>query len=171
MVDKWADSYVKSKELPTRIMALAKKEGLSDDRVRREIESALRARDVSEGYIRQVMPAQLKRQYPSERKPVAKSVQSTNMPAALPKPSNTEDHKHEKMIQIRNDEDAEMEAMAQRYEQRVPAAQGDDLNTYVLPNRLALFKVDESAKMVMRDLSKLKAEGWKVVELTARRIT
>jgi len=86
-------------------------------------------------------------------------------------PVRTEDRTHDKMIQIENDEDAEMEAMAQKYEQRLPAAQGDDLNVYVLPTRLALFKVDESAKMVMRDLSKLKAEGWKVVELTARRIT
>jgi len=108
LVDKWADSYVKSKELPTRIMALARKEGLSDHVVRREIESALRARQVSEAYILKVMPAQLKRHYETPvlhdiDKTKKHSKHSIDLPAALPRQRNTE-------------EEEEMEAVAQKYE-------------------------------------------------------
>ena len=69
MVDEWADSYVKTSELPSKIIELGKKEQLPDDIVRREIESALRVRHVSERRIRQLIPQELKKLQMVREKP------------------------------------------------------------------------------------------------------
>jgi hypothetical protein len=62
LVDEWADSYIKSVELPAKIIEEAKKEDLEDKVVREAIESALKKRGLSTRRIRQLIPDELKDQ-------------------------------------------------------------------------------------------------------------
>ena len=79
-------------------------------------------------------------------------------------------------IIVKSDEDAQMEAIAMKLEPTKPAVvHGDeevhDMDLYVLRERIALFELNTCAEIIIRQLRQLKSEGWKIVELTARRIT
>lgn len=60
LVNDWADSYIKSIELPVKILKLAADEGLTEIEIRNMIEAALLKRGLSERRIRQIMPEKLK---------------------------------------------------------------------------------------------------------------
>lgn len=60
LVNEWADCYIKSTELPTKILKLAKEEGLDKAEIRLLIVEALQKRGLSERRIREVMPEKLK---------------------------------------------------------------------------------------------------------------
>lgn len=82
---------------------------------------------------------------------------------------------HDKIV-IQNDDDAQMEAIAQKFEPSKPivAHKGEEVNPmdiHVLRDRIALFDLDKCAELIIRNLRPMKSEGWKIIELTARRIT
>lgn len=60
LVDDWANSYIKSIELPVKILKLAEDEGLTETEIRNMIEAALLKRGLTERRIRQIMPEKLK---------------------------------------------------------------------------------------------------------------
>jgi len=60
MVNDWADGYIKSTELPIKILEAAEKEGLSKQEIRKIVEDALLKRGLSDRRIREVLPAELK---------------------------------------------------------------------------------------------------------------
>lgn len=60
LVNDWANSYIKSIELPVKILKLAADEGLTELEIRNMIEAALLKRGLSERRIRQIMPEKLK---------------------------------------------------------------------------------------------------------------
>jgi hypothetical protein len=60
LVNEWADCYIKSVDLPVKILKLAKEEGLDKTEIRLLIVEALQKRGLSERRIREVMPEKLK---------------------------------------------------------------------------------------------------------------
>src|SRR6185503_2127401 len=60
MINNWADGYIKSVELPIKILEEGEKEGLSKQDIRKIVEKALVARGLSERRIREVLPPELK---------------------------------------------------------------------------------------------------------------
>lgn len=60
LVDDWANSYIKSIELPVKILKLAEDEGLTEIEIRNMIEAALLKRGLTERRIRAIMPEKLK---------------------------------------------------------------------------------------------------------------
>jgi hypothetical protein len=66
------------------------------------------------------------------------------------------------------DQDAEMEALAQKHETKTTDSEDNDMNL-AEPIRIVTFsKPEEARNVVMAYIMKLKARGWKVVELQAR---
>src|SRR6185436_985376 len=63
LVNEWADSYIKSTELPVKIMEQARIEGIDNHIIREIIVTALTDKGLSERRIRQVMPEELKDSY------------------------------------------------------------------------------------------------------------
>jgi hypothetical protein len=181
LVDEWANSYIKTKELPNKIIELAKKEGLSHAVVRAEIEAALRVRQVSERYIAQLMPSELK---DPVKVSAAKSAATRTI---IPKQNNTEEeYKHpeewnptppprqekpvEEIVAKGAEEDEmdlppEMQAIAAKVQQPE-----EDINVVILEERVVLVEKDlsKARDLVMRQLMQLKGRGWHIVELSAR---
>ena len=60
LVNNWADGYIRSIELPIKILEVGEKEGLSKQDIRKIVEDALVARGLSERRIREVLPPELK---------------------------------------------------------------------------------------------------------------
>src|SRR5215510_9662506 len=63
LVQEWAESFIKSSELPSKILELGQKEGLDNKTIREAIESALTKRGLSKDRIIHLIPSQLKRLY------------------------------------------------------------------------------------------------------------
>ena len=60
LVNEWADSYIKSTELPVKILEAAQAEGLNKQQIRKIVEDVLVKRGLSERRIREVLPSELK---------------------------------------------------------------------------------------------------------------
>ncbi len=60
LVNNWADGYIKSVELPIKILEIGERDGLTKHEIRKVVEDALTTRGLSERRIRQVLPAELK---------------------------------------------------------------------------------------------------------------
>jgi len=60
LINEWADSYIKSIELPIKILKLGQDEGLSKTEIRNLVDAALLKRGLSKRRIREVVPEELK---------------------------------------------------------------------------------------------------------------
>lgn len=89
MVEEWADSYIKSVELPPKIIEAAKKEQLSPKTVRETIENVLRHRGLSERRIAQLIPAELKNPLKITKKPASSAALIAAKDTVMEEQSNT----------------------------------------------------------------------------------
>jgi hypothetical protein len=183
MVEEWADSYIKSTELPIKIMQEAKMEDLSNAVVRQTIEDALRHRGLSDRRILQLLPSELKNSSKTREKikefaatiaanPIdPKSERSTdefnpnineeNVPiTTIDKPLL----KNSPPVETQTEPDYEAEY------RKETEGKINSLDTEP-PFRLAILDTEKSTAEFMRQISKLKGRGWKIIEVQVRYIS
>ena len=191
MVKEWTDSYIKSVDLPVKILEAAEKEGLTKSEIRKIVEEALVKKGLSERRIREVLPAELKDQTKVHPKPAALSAA---------KPDKTKEFEEEIKRQqetIRQNEEALEEEKRQRLqleealrqsEQFVPATKlqtegekaeeeykkdteaqpKDDMNSVSWRSGTADTK--KLIESITREIPSLRNRGWKTVEITMRAV-
>jgi len=98
LIKGWTDSYIKSTELPVKILEQAEKEGFTKAETRTMIEIALVNRGLSERRIRQVLPEELK-EHSKVRAP------SLRQSTAAKDPDNDEPSEAEKKFNEQLNED------------------------------------------------------------------
>lgn len=107
LIDKWADSCIKSSALVSEIIKQAAAEGLSASDCRELLESALKKRGLKERQIRNLIPAEFKRGYDTVRQEsqsamIAESENSTSNDEDIAKLKEQFQQMQSEVRQLRN---------------------------------------------------------------------
>jgi hypothetical protein len=176
LVEEWTENYIKSTELPVKILKLAEREGISKDDIRKVIEEALIKRGLSERRIREVLPEELK--YSSKVR--LKPKQIAALSAAKVKPTikylentikNLEDtiksKDKELELKIEPNQDQEVPKPGELEEiNKVNFPEPSQDPTRIHSWKINIEKLDLAMDSVAREFPKLKNRGWKLVKIT-----
>lgn len=191
LVNEWADSYIKSTDLPVKILEAAEAEGLSKGQIRKIVEEVLVKRGLSERRIREVLPTELKDQTKVHPKPAALSAAKPDKTKELEDElkrqkeiaqQKAEEAAEEKRQRLQLEEalhqtkqfvqanklDDEGAKIEEEYKKEKAAEPTYDMSSVIWKTGIADTKI--VIESITREIPKLRNRGWKTVEITMRAV-